>query len=75
MQVELALSVEELMPVHLRRLFIRFEHTIKPNRRLNASEFVRYRLFGSDNDRFDSPENIHRSLHPPVVSSIIGFDR
>jgi len=67
-QVELALSIEEVMPIRLRRFLIRLTHTIHANRKLNPIELIQHRLLGSEKDRFDSPENIYRSLHPPVVS-------
>ena len=70
-QVELALSVEELLPARSRRYFIREKYTITPNiRRLGFFENFRYGLFGSEADRFDSQENISNALHPQPVSCI-----
>ena len=71
-QVELALSVEELLPARSRRYFIREKYTITPNvRRLGFFENFRYGLFGSKADRFDSQENISSALHPQPVSDIL----
>ena len=66
--MELALSVEELLPIGLRRYFITEEYTVMPNRTLSFMENLRYKVFGSENSRFDSQENISRSLHPEPVS-------
>jgi len=68
LQVDLALSVEELMPTRLRRYLITRIYSIHTNRKLNPGEWLKYRLFGSEEDRYDSPENIYWSLRPPVVS-------
>lgn len=67
--MELALSVEELLPARSRRYFIREKYTISPNlRKLGFFERFRYGLFGSEADRFDSQENISSALHPQAVS-------
>ena len=67
-QVELALSVEELLPIGLRRYFITEEFTVVPNRKLNFLEKIRYMVAGSESDRFDSQETISNALHPQPVS-------
>ena len=66
-QVELALSVEELLPRVLRRRVIVGSREIWPNRKLNIFEKFWYEVVGSY--RFDSLENIINALHPPPVSS------
>ena len=64
--------MEELLPIRLRRYFIREEYTIAPNiKRLGFFENFRYGLFGSESDRFDSQENISSALHPQPVSRIL----
>lgn len=68
LQVELALSVEELLPNKLRRYYIIEERVIFPNRNLNIVEKLRFNIFGSESSRFDSEENITNALHPQPVS-------
>ncbi len=65
--MELALSVEELLPIGLRRYFITEEFTIVPNRKLGFLENLRYIAFG-ESSRYDSQENIVNALHPQPVS-------
>jgi hypothetical protein len=69
----LALSVEEFLPIGLRRYFIAEEFTVVPNRKLGFVEHLRYKVFGSENSRFDSHENISSSLHPEPVSVVCLF--
>lgn len=66
--MELALSVEELLPIGLRRYFITEEYTVVPNRTFGFMEHLRYKVFGSETSRYDSQENISKSLHPEPVS-------
>ena len=70
-QVELALSVEELLPNRLRRYFIREQVVVVPNRKLNIIEKLRFNVFGTESSRFDSEENISNALHPQPVSTTI----
>ncbi len=63
--MELVLSVEELFPKRLRRYFIIGTREITPNRTLSPFEKFRYTVWGDY--RFDSPENITKALHPPLV--------
>lgn len=69
----MALSVEELLPIGLRRYFITEEYVVVPNRKLGFVEHLRYKVFGSEDARFDSQENISTSLHPQPVSKIVAF--
>ena len=64
-QVELALSAEELFPKKIRRWFIIGKREVKPNRPLSVFEYFRYFIWGST--RHDSAENIDNALHPPLV--------
>lgn len=66
----MALSVEELLPIRLRRYFIRETRLIRPNRDFNLVEKLRFNIFGSESSRFDSPENISNALHPLPVSIV-----
>ena len=65
LQVELALSVEELLPTRLRRHFIIGGQEVLPNQAIGPIETLRHKVFGSD--RFDSAENISEALHPALV--------
>lgn len=65
LQVELTLSVEELLPHSLRRKFIIGERTITPNRKLKLSEKIWYKVLKFR--RFDDPETIINGLNPPSV--------
>ena len=67
--MELALSVEELLPHRLRRYYITEKRVIIPNRKLNIIEILRFNVFGSESSRFDSEENITNALHPQPVSA------
>ena len=67
LQVELALSAEELFPNRVRRWFIIGSQEIKPNRPLTVFEYFRYTIWGGK--RHDSAENIDNALHPPLVRS------
>jgi len=66
----LVLSVEELLPIKMRRYFIREEFTVVPNRKLSYLEKLRYMAFGSESSRFDSQETISNALHPQPVSAL-----
>ena len=70
MQVELVLSVEELLPTRLRRFFIKEQQTVKPNRKLNLMERIRFRIFNLGSDQFDRQEYISNALHPQQVSVV-----
>ena len=65
----MTLSVEELLPLSIRRRFIIGERIIKPNRRLNVFERFWYNSLGFN--RFDAIDNITNALRPPLVCIII----
>ena len=69
-QVDLVLNVEVLLPVRLRRWFIRGERTIKPNRRLNILEKITHYVSDADTERYDNSENITNALSPQPVSTL-----
>lgn len=64
--MDLALSIEAKFPTGLRRLFIREEYTVVPNRNLSIREKLLNTAFGVGN-RYDSSENISNALHPKKV--------
>ena len=66
-KVELALSVESLMPKKIRRRLIRQQNKIYPNRKLSAWEYFRFNVLGVD--RYDSPDKISNALNPVQVSN------
>ena len=68
MQVELVLSVEELLPTRLRRFFIKEQQTVKPNRKLNLMEKIRFTIFNIGSGQLDRQEYISNALHPQQVS-------
>ncbi len=67
----MTLSVEELMPLWLRRRFIVGERIIKPNRKLKMFERVWYEGLGFY--RFDDLDNITNALNPPMVIVILYY--
>ena len=65
-QVNLALSVEQLMPDSLRRKLIIKEHQVKPNRKPNPYQWFRYEVLKVQ--RAASAELVENALNPPIVS-------
>ena len=68
---ELVLSVEEFLPVGLRRFFIVGSREVFPNREL--SRWKRFRNYMWGGEKFDSSEKINNAIHPPLVSFIPTF--
>ena len=64
-KVELALSVESLLPKKIRRRLIRQQNKVYPNRKLSAWEYFRFTVLGVD--RYDAPEKISNALNPVQV--------
>jgi transient receptor potential cation channel subfamily A protein 1 len=62
LRVELTLTLEEYIPLPLRKKMIIGHMTIKPNRKLKFFDFIRYRILGVF--RFDSDQNINQYIHP-----------
>jgi transient receptor potential cation channel subfamily A protein 1 len=64
LQVELVLTVEEVLPVYLRRYFITGSREIHPNRSLSLWEKCK-NAWGREQK--DSSENISKALNPPLT--------
>ena len=64
-KVELALSVEALMPKLIRRNLIRKKNEVYPNRKFNPWEYFRFKVLSID--RYDSPDKISSALNPVQV--------
>ncbi|XP_019851378.1 PREDICTED: transient receptor potential cation channel subfamily A member 1 homolog [Amphimedon queenslandica] len=63
LRVELTLTVEEYLPLWLRKNFIVGRDTIYPNRKLGFIKHLLYNVLGVF--RFDSAENIKNALNAP----------
>lgn len=65
--MELTLTVEEYLPLWLRRKLIVGNHVIYPNRKLKPFQHFFYNVLGLF--RVDSAENIKNALNAPPVST------